>query len=79
MTSLVHFKYLIIGFIIGVGCIAPGVSGGSLAIAFGIYDRLIGCAVHWKKKLLKEFGESMGDEVKDQPKSFFQKMKDAFD
>lgn len=51
---MVHFKYLIIGFIIGVGCIAPGVSGGSLAIAFGIYDRLIGCAVHWKKKLLKE-------------------------
>jgi len=32
-----------------------------------------------QKKLLKEFGEAMGDDVKDQPKSFFQKMKDAFD
>ncbi len=51
---MINLKYIIIGFIIGVGCIAPGVSGGSLAIAFGIYDRLIGCAVHWKTKLLKE-------------------------
>jgi len=37
----------------------------------------------WKDKTvdeaLKEFGEAMGDDVKDQPKSFFQKMKDAFD
>ena len=32
-----------------------------------------------QKKLLKEFGESMGTSVKNQPKSFFKKMKDAFD
>ena len=28
------------GFLIGVGSVAPGVSGGSMAIAFGIYEKI---------------------------------------
>lgn len=49
-------KFLLIGFIIGIACIAPGVSGGSLAIAFGIYERMINCVVHFKTKIKDEIG-----------------------
>ncbi|MBT6660838.1 MAG: DUF368 domain-containing protein, partial [Verrucomicrobia bacterium] len=35
------FKTMLHGFLIGVANIIPGVSGGSLALALGIYERLI--------------------------------------
>ena len=35
------FKTILHGFLIGVANIIPGVSGGSIALAFGIYERLI--------------------------------------
>lgn len=35
------FKTILYGFLIGVANIIPGVSGGSIALALGIYERLI--------------------------------------
>lgn len=49
-------KYVLIGFVIGIGCVAPGVSGGAMAVSFGVYERMIDCAVHLKSRLKKEFG-----------------------
>jgi len=37
------------GFIIGIANIIPGVSGGTLAITLGIYERLIGTISHFFK------------------------------
>ncbi len=51
---MLNIKLLVIGFIIGVGSIAPGVSGGSMAIAFGVYERIIGVVVHFKKRIKNE-------------------------
>lgn len=31
------FKVLVTGFMIGIGCIAPGISGGAIAVIFGLY------------------------------------------
>lgn len=30
------------GIIIGIGAVAPGVSGGSFAVMLGVYDKLTG-------------------------------------
>ncbi len=35
------FKQILIGFVIGAGLILPGVSGGVLAVVFGLYDKII--------------------------------------
>ncbi|MFQ7222093.1 MAG: DUF368 domain-containing protein [Lachnospiraceae bacterium] len=40
---------------IGIANIMPGVSGGTLAVSMGIYDKLIHCITH----ILSEFKESM--------------------
>ena len=34
-------KSILHGFLIGIANIIPGVSGGSMALALGIYERLI--------------------------------------
>lgn len=39
------------GFIIGVANIIPGVSGGTLAITLGIYEKLIGVISHFFKNI----------------------------
>lgn len=39
------------GFLIGVANIIPGVSGGTLAITLGIYEKLIGAISHFLKNL----------------------------
>lgn len=49
------FKNIIKGMMIGIANIMPGVSGGTLAISMGIYDKLIHCITH----ILSEFKESM--------------------
>ncbi len=53
---MIWIKELIIGFIIGSGLILPGVSGGVLAVIFGIYDKMIRAISRffddWKKNLL---------------------------
>lgn len=43
------------GIIIGVANIIPGVSGGALAISFGLYEKIIGAVTH----LFKKFKENI--------------------
>ena len=53
-------KNLIIGAVLGIANVIPGVSGGTMAASFGIYDQLIQLISHlwielkknWKKNLL---------------------------
>lgn len=49
------FKNIIKGMMIGIANIMPGVSGGTLAVSMGIYEKLIHCITH----ILSEFKESM--------------------
>lgn len=39
------------GFFIGLANVIPGVSGGTLALTLGIYEKLIGCISHFFKNL----------------------------
>ncbi|MDD2971341.1 MAG: DUF368 domain-containing protein [Lachnospiraceae bacterium] len=48
-------KEILIGIVIGVANIIPGVSGGTMAVTLGIYDKLIHAVTH----ILKEFKESI--------------------
>lgn len=48
-------KKLLQGIVIGVANIIPGVSGGTMMVAMGIYDKLIHSITHLKK----EFKESL--------------------
>lgn len=43
------------GMVMGIANIIPGVSGGTMAVAMGIYDKLIGSVTH----LFKEFKKSI--------------------
>lgn len=43
------------GMVIGIANIIPGVSGGTMMVAMGIYDKLIHCITH----LFKEFKKSV--------------------
>ena len=46
-----QIKLALKGFIIGVANIIPGVSGGTLAITLGIYEKLIGIISHFFKNI----------------------------
>lgn len=48
-------KTILKGIVMGTANIIPGVSGGTMAVSMGIYDKLIHCLTH----LFKEFKESM--------------------
>ena len=48
-------KNILKGMVVGVANIIPGVSGGTMMVSMGIYDKLIHCLTH----LFKEFKESM--------------------
>lgn len=48
-------KNLLKGIVMGIANIIPGVSGGTMAVSMGIYDRMIHSVTH----LFKEFKESM--------------------
>lgn len=48
-------KNIIKGVIIGIANIIPGVSGGTMAVSMGIYDKLIHCITH----LFSEFKKSI--------------------
>ena len=48
-------KMILKGVVIGVANIIPGVSGGTMAVSVGIYDKIIHAATH----LLSEFKKSM--------------------
>ncbi len=59
-TLLAIFKNIFIGIILGIANVIPGVSGGTMAASFGIYDQLIQLISHlwselknnWRKNLL---------------------------
>lgn len=46
-----NIKLILKGFIIGVANIIPGVSGGTLAITLGIYEKLISIISHFFKNI----------------------------
>ena len=48
-------KTILKGMVMGVANIIPGVSGGTMAVSMGIYDKMIHSVTH----LFKEFKESM--------------------
>lgn len=48
-------KMILKGVVIGVANIIPGVSGGTMAVSMGIYDKIIHAATH----LVSEFKKSM--------------------
>lgn len=48
-------KNILKGIVIGLANIIPGVSGGTMAVSMGIYDKLIHCVTH----LFKEFKKSI--------------------
>ena len=54
MTSLLD---ILRGIVIGIANIIPGVSGGTMAVSMGIYDKLIGAVTG----LFKHFKKSMKD------------------
>ena len=48
-------KSILKGMVIGIANIVPGVSGGTMMVAMGIYDKLIHCITH----LFSEFKKSV--------------------
>ena len=40
-------KTLMTGFLIGIGAIAPGISGGAIAVIFGLYHRITDAIAHF--------------------------------
>ena len=60
--------WVIQGCIVGIGAIRPGVSGGTLCYAFGIYDQLLevlsspfkGIKKHWKMLIFVGIGGALG-------------------
>ena len=48
-------KDILKGMVIGIANIIPGVSGGTMMVAMGIYDKLIHCITH----IFKEFKKSI--------------------
>lgn len=48
-------KSILKGIVIGLANIIPGVSGGTMAVSMGIYDKIIHCVTH----LFKEFKQSV--------------------
>jgi len=48
-------KNILKGIVIGIANIVPGVSGGTMMVAMGIYDKLIHCVTH----LFSEFKKSI--------------------
>lgn len=60
--------WIVQGFIVGIGAILPGVSGGTLCYAFGIYDQILevlsspfkGIKKHWKMLIFVGIGGVLG-------------------
>ena len=46
-------KQMLIGLVIGGGVILPGVSGGVLAVVFGIYEQMLDAVLHFFKDVRK--------------------------
>ncbi len=60
--------WIVQGFIVGLGAILPGISGGTLCYAFGIYDQILevlsspfkGIKKHWKMLIFVGVGGGLG-------------------
>lgn len=60
--------WIVQGFIVGIGAILPGVSGGTLCYAFGIYDQILdvltdpfkGLKKHWFMLIFVVLGGGLG-------------------
>lgn len=60
--------WVVQGFIVGIGAILPGVSGGTLCYAFGIYDQILevlsdpikGIKKHWLMLIFVALGGGVG-------------------
>lgn len=48
-------KNFLIGLLVGIGSTLPGVSGGVIAVAFGVYERLIAAVSEIRTKLREDF------------------------
>ncbi len=51
--NILFIKYILVGILIGGGGILPGVSGGVLAIVFGVYGRIMEIIANPKKNFIK--------------------------
>ena len=49
-----HILNLIAGIVFGLANVIPGVSGGTMAVVFGVYEKLIGLIANLREKLKKE-------------------------
>ena len=50
-----NILYLVQGAIVGIGAILPGVSGGVLCVAFGVYEPMMELLTHPKKACKKHY------------------------
>lgn len=48
-------KLIFAGLVVGIANVIPGVSGGTMAVVFGVYDRLIGVITLNVKKIFSEW------------------------
>jgi putative membrane protein len=48
-----YFSNFLKGILIGIGCIAPGVSGGVIAMIFGLYEKLMEAVSNFFKSMVK--------------------------
>lgn len=52
-------KDILKGMIIGLANIIPGVSGGTMAVSMGIYDKIIHCISHFFSDIKKNEASCM--------------------
>lgn len=45
---------ILTGFLVGIGCIAPGISGGAIAVVFGLYSKITDAIAHFYKNFLQK-------------------------
>ena len=45
-----------VGFLMGIGAIAPGVSGGAIAVIFGLYEQITDAVSHFYRDFRKKMG-----------------------
>ncbi len=54
-NSMELIKLIFAGLVVGIANVIPGVSGGTMAVVFGVYDRLIGVITLNVKKIFSEW------------------------
>ena len=48
------FTTTAVGFLMGIGMIAPGVSGGAIAVIFGLYEQITDAVAHFYREFRKK-------------------------